>query len=207
MSCVVLYNSPGDDPADVAAWRGYLTAYDPAIDFRVWPETGRPEEIDYALAWLPQPGDLERYRNLKAIFWLGAGVDSLLQDPALPRHVPIVRLVDEGLTAGMTEYVLLHVLRYHRRLPETVDFKSYKRDQQKQLLGIIEPIEDLLHLPDGRTLRMVAAPHPFGGVVVTYEDVTDRLALERSHNTLIAVQRETLDHLCEGGALFTATGG
>jgi glyoxylate/hydroxypyruvate reductase A len=119
VSCVVLYNSPGDDPADVAAWRGYLAAYDPAIDFRVWPETGRPEEIDYALAWLPQPGDLARYPNLKAIFWLGAGVDSLLQDPALPRHVPIVRLVDEGLTAGMTEYVLLHVLRYHRRLPET----------------------------------------------------------------------------------------
>ncbi|HEX6101678.1 MAG TPA: ATP-binding protein [Alphaproteobacteria bacterium] len=101
---------------------------------------------------------------------------------------------------------VLELLRENRRLPETVDFKSYKRDQQKQLLGIIEPIEDLLHLPDGRTLRMVAAPHPFGGVVVTYEDVTDRLALERSHNTLIAVQRETLDHLYEGVALFTGDG-
>ena len=101
---------------------------------------------------------------------------------------------------------VLELLRENRRLPETVDFKSYKRDQQKLLLGIIEPIEDLLHLPDGRTLRMVAAPHPFGGVVVTYEDVTDRLALERSHNTLIAVQRETLDHLYEGVALFTGDG-
>ena len=101
---------------------------------------------------------------------------------------------------------VLEVLRENRRLPETVDFKSYKRDLQKQLLGIIEPIEDLLHLPDGRTLRLVAAPHPFGGVVLTYEDVTDRLALERSHNTLIAVQRETLDHLYEGVALFTGDG-
>ncbi len=101
---------------------------------------------------------------------------------------------------------VLELLRENRRLPETVDFKSFKSDLQKQLLGIIEPIEDLLHLPDGRTLRMVAAPHPFGGVVVTYEDVTDRLALERSHNTLIAVQRETLDHLYEGVALFTGDG-
>ncbi|HXV24534.1 MAG TPA: ATP-binding protein [Alphaproteobacteria bacterium] len=101
---------------------------------------------------------------------------------------------------------VLEILRENRRLPETVDFKSFKRDLQKQLLGIIDPIEDLLHLPDGRTLRMVAAPHPFGGVVVTYEDVTDRLALERSHNTLIAVQRETLDHLYEGVALFTGDG-
>ncbi len=101
---------------------------------------------------------------------------------------------------------VLEVLRENRRLPETVDFRSYKSDLKKQLLGIIEPIEELLHLPDGRTLRMVAAPHPFGGVVVTYEDVTDRLALERSHNTLIAVQRETLDHLYEGVALFTGDG-
>ncbi len=101
---------------------------------------------------------------------------------------------------------VLEILRENRRLPETVDFQSYKRDLQKQLLGIIEPIEDLLHLPDGRTLRLVAAPHPFGGVVVTYEDVTDRLALERSHNTLIAVQRESLDHLYEGIALFTGDG-
>ncbi len=101
---------------------------------------------------------------------------------------------------------VLEILRENRRLPETVDFQSYKRDLQKQLLGIIELIEDLLHLPDGRTLRLVAAPHPFGGVVVTYEDVTDRLALERSHNTLIAVQRETLDHLYEGIALFTGDG-
>jgi glyoxylate/hydroxypyruvate reductase A len=118
VSCVVLYNSPGDDAAEVAAWRGYIQAYDPTIDFRVWPETGAVEEIDYALAWLPRPGDLARYPNLKAIFWLGAGVDHLLTDAALPRHVPVVRLVDDGLTAGMAEYVLLHVLRYHRRLPE-----------------------------------------------------------------------------------------
>ncbi len=109
-----------------------------------------------------------------------------------------------GTEPGFGE--VLEILRENRRLPETVDFLSYKRDLQSQLLGIIEPIEELLHLPDGRTLRLVAAPHPFGGVVVTYEDVTDRLALERSHNTLIAVQRETLDHLYEGIALFTGDG-
>lgn len=118
MSCIVLYNVPGDDPLEIAAWRGFLQAYDPAIDFRAWPETGPVEEIDYVLAWLPEPGDLARYPRLKAIFWLGAGVDHLLRDKELPRQVPIMRLVDEGLTAGMTEYVLLHVLRYHRRQPE-----------------------------------------------------------------------------------------
>ena len=74
-----------------------------------------------------KPGDLARYPNLKAIFWLGAGVDHLLKDKDLPRQVPIVRLVDDGLTAGMTEYVLLHVLRYHRRLPE---LEAQQRERQ-----------------------------------------------------------------------------
>ena len=118
MSIVILYNCPGDDAAEVARWRSYLAAYDPAADFRVWPDTGPVEDIDYCLAWKSEPGDLRRYPNLKAIFWLGAGVDHLLRDPDLPRGPLIVRLVDPGLTAGMTEYVLLHVLRYHRRTPE-----------------------------------------------------------------------------------------
>ena len=39
----------------MAAWRGYIAAYDPTIDFRIWPEIGPVEEIDYALAWIPSP--------------------------------------------------------------------------------------------------------------------------------------------------------
>jgi glyoxylate/hydroxypyruvate reductase A len=124
VSVVVLYNGPGDAPAEIDAWRGYLKACDPGIDFRVWPDTGPLAEIDYCLAWMSKPGDLARYPNLKAIFWLGAGVDHLLKDRELPRHVPIVRLVDPGLTAGMTEYVLQHVLRYHLRQPE---FDAFQR--------------------------------------------------------------------------------
>src|SRR5260370_18094700 len=72
--------------------------------------------------------------------------------------------------------------------------------------SLIEPQEELLHLPDERTLRLVISPHPFGGITFVYEDVTDRLALERSYNTLIEVQRETLDNLYEGIAVFGSDG-
>jgi glyoxylate/hydroxypyruvate reductase len=95
-----------------------LRRLDPEIDFRVWPESGPVEEIDYALAWHHAPGSLRAFPRLKAIFSLGAGVESLLADKELPESVPILRMVDRALTAGMTEYVLLHVLRYHRRVPE-----------------------------------------------------------------------------------------
>jgi signal transduction histidine kinase len=98
------------------------------------------------------------------------------------------------------------LLREQRRLPEQSDFPAYKRDQVRLFSTLIEPLEDLLHLPDGTTLRLTATPHPFGGVLMSFEDVTDRLALESSYNTLIAVQRETLDHLFEGVAVYGADG-
>ncbi len=41
--------------------------------------------------------------------------DHLLGDPALPRHVPIMRMVDPYMTAAMTEHVVTQVLRLHRR--------------------------------------------------------------------------------------------
>jgi glyoxylate/hydroxypyruvate reductase A len=100
------------------AWQAAFRAEDPAIDFRIWPESGPVEEIDYILAWHHVPGTLRHYPRLKGIFSLGAGVEKLLLDRDLPTGVPIVRMVDRALTIGMSEYVVLHVLRYHRRLPE-----------------------------------------------------------------------------------------
>ncbi len=101
---------------------------------------------------------------------------------------------------------ILEALREARRLPEQSNFPEYKREWLRGLNTLIEPMEELLHLPDGSTLRSVAIPHPFGGVLLTYEDVTDRLCLESSYHTLIEVQRETLDNLYEGVAVYGADG-
>lgn len=102
----------------VQLWREAFAKLDPSLDFREWPEVGDPAEIEFALVWHPIKGDLKRYPNLQAIFSLGAGIEHIFSDPELPKHVPVVRMVDHGLTRGMTEYVLMHVLRYHRRVPE-----------------------------------------------------------------------------------------
>jgi signal transduction histidine kinase len=101
---------------------------------------------------------------------------------------------------------VLEALREHRRLPEHPDFPAYKRGIIKTYTTLIESREELLHLPDGMTLRMLVIPHPLGGVLLSYEDVTDRLAIERSYSTLIEVQRETLDNLYEGVAVYGADG-
>ena len=98
-----------------ARWRAQLTRLTQQLDIRVWPEIGKPAEIEYALVWRPEPGFLASLPNLKLILSLGAGVDHLLGDPQLPQHLPIVRLVDPHMTDAMSEYVVLQVLRLHRR--------------------------------------------------------------------------------------------
>lgn len=87
----------------------------PELNFRVWPDEAEPrEDIDYALAWRPQQGELRKFPNLKAILSLGAGIDGIFCDPDLPEDVPVVRLIDRCLTYGMSEYVIYWVLHYHR---------------------------------------------------------------------------------------------
>ena len=114
------------------------------------------------------------------------------------------RLDGEWL-AGQPGYgEILDLLRDRRLLPEVVEYRAHKDDELRLFTSLIDPVETLLHLPDGRTLRRVVSAHPRGGLILTYEDVTDTLALERSFKTLMAVQRETLDHLHEG---LTVVGG
>jgi glyoxylate/hydroxypyruvate reductase len=98
-----------------ARWRAQLTRLTRELEVRVWPEIGDPATIDYALVWRPEPGFLASLPNLKLILSLGAGVDHLLGDPRLPLHLPIVRLVDPHMIDAMSEYVVLQVLRLHRR--------------------------------------------------------------------------------------------
>jgi signal transduction histidine kinase len=102
---------------------------------------------------------------------------------------------------------ILDRLREARKLPEQRDYQSWKKSR----LGLYEtardyPSEELWHVPGGKTLRVVAQPHPFGGLTFLYEDVTERIALESSYNTLIKVQTATLNTLSEGVAVFGPDG-
>ena len=83
-------------------------------EIRLWPDLGEVQDIEYALVWDPPPGLLASLPNLKAIFSVGAGVDHIAADPERPKHLPVIRMVEEGLTAGMTEYVVMQVLYHHR---------------------------------------------------------------------------------------------
>jgi glyoxylate/hydroxypyruvate reductase A len=100
----------------VEVWSKAMRRAAPQLDVRIWPGgVGGIADIEYTAAWLPPPGVVKSLPNLKVIFSLGAGVDAILKDSTLPKHVPIVRVNEPDLTARMTEYVVLHVLLHHRQ--------------------------------------------------------------------------------------------
>ncbi len=92
--------------------------------------------------------------------------------------------------------------RENRLLPEVPDFKSFKKEEQKIFSNILEPLSDLLHLPDGRTIRRTRAPYLLGGVIFAYEDISDRLATKSAYNQLVTVQNEMLNNLDDGVLVF-----
>ncbi len=119
----LLFISAVEDPV---VWRAEFARLLPGDEFRVWPEAGRREDVEFLLVWRPARGSLKGFPNLKAILNLGAGVDYVLKDPDLPKDVPLVRLIDKGLTDGMVEFVLHAVLHFHR------DFHRYREFQERK---------------------------------------------------------------------------
>lgn len=102
---------------------------------------------------------------------------------------------------------MLEDLRARRMLPEVVDFQAFKAGRAAEFQSLLEAREEFVFLPDGRTLKETVAPHPqSGGLIYIYDDVSDRMALERSYRTLDRVQRQTIDTLNEGIAVFGEDG-
>lgn len=111
-----LYKS---EPYRGAVWQRIFAERLPALPFRIWPDVGNPADVAYMAVWMP-PDDLSRFTNLQVLFSVGAGVDQL-DLSRVPAHLPVVRMIEPGLVAGMVEYVTMAVLALHRGLPEYLD--------------------------------------------------------------------------------------
>ena len=123
----ILFHCPWDN-AD--QWLAALRAALPNDEFRIWPDEGDREEIDFAMVWRIPPGALAGFPKLLAISSLGAGVDALIADPDLPRNVPIARLVDPLMSERMAEYVCATVLHHHLGLDRYDEQQAQKHWQR-----------------------------------------------------------------------------
>lgn len=100
---------------------------------------------------------------------------------------------------------LLDRLRSSGKLAEQPEWRNWK-EQALRVYRAIEASEDWWHLPDGRTIRVIANPHPKGGVTLVFENLTEKFDLESRNKTLIRLQGETLGNLAEGVAVFGSDG-
>jgi glyoxylate/hydroxypyruvate reductase A len=110
---------------DPKPWRARMEALLPSHEIVMLDEPFDRASIRYALTWRHPPGALKDLPNLRVILSLGAGVDHLFADPALPDK-PIVRVVDPDLTNRMSEWVVMHALIHLRQLRR---YESQQRER------------------------------------------------------------------------------
>ncbi len=96
-------------------WFPLLQKALPADRLYAWPDTNSGD-IDVALVATHPKSTFANLPKLKLIQSMWMGVENIIDDPELPRGVPVARLIDPGMVAAMGEMVIAHVLDWHRHL-------------------------------------------------------------------------------------------
>jgi glyoxylate/hydroxypyruvate reductase A len=110
---------------DAEAWLDAFEEQLPGFEIRIWPDAGELADIEYLAFMHPDFDILPAFPNLKAMFTRSAGVDDFVNHPNLP-SVPLGKLEPSGGDPMMTEYVVMHALRFHRDMP------AYQAHQEKR---------------------------------------------------------------------------
>jgi glyoxylate/hydroxypyruvate reductase A len=119
------------------AWRETFAAQLPGLEIRIWPEAGKPADIEYLAFIRPDFGVLPELPNLKAMFSRSAGVEAFVDHPRLPK-VPLGKVEPSGGDPMMTEYVIMHVLRFHRDMP---GYQAAQANREWRRTRIVRPEE------------------------------------------------------------------
>ena len=132
------------------AWEVYratlgeaFAAAELAVDLR---QDFPPGEVDY-IVYAPNGPlrDFRPYTRAKAVLSLWAGVEGIVQNETL--KIPLCRMVEDGLTEGMVEWVTGQVLRHHLGLDAALArqdgtwvqvFPPLARDRRVVVLGLGE---------------------------------------------------------------------
>ncbi len=120
-------------------------------------------------------------------------------------YVDLWNLDPSWLETSPSEGEILDQLSTMGQLPQEADYRAW-REAQLKINQTEEHHEDWWHLPDGRYIQVVREQRSDGGVTHLYDNATERYALASRYEGLINVQRETLENLAEGVAVFKPDG-
>jgi len=110
----------------IKGWVNTFKNYDNNIDISIYPDIDY-DKIDCVCLWKHPQNVLGKFKNLKLIHSMGAGVDHIINDPSCPKGIPICRISDDKLSFSMTNYIITAVLFYHRRI------LKYQNDKKNKL--------------------------------------------------------------------------
>jgi glyoxylate/hydroxypyruvate reductase A len=118
-------------------WRDTFAEQLPHLEVRFWPEAGNVADIEYLAFMHPDFDALPTFPNLKAMFSRSAGVETFVRHPRLPK-VPLGKVEPPGGDPMMTEYVVMHVLRFHRDMP---GYQAAQARKEWRRVPIVRPEE------------------------------------------------------------------
>ncbi|WJV68413.1 glyoxylate/hydroxypyruvate reductase A [Pectobacteriaceae bacterium CE70] len=114
-------------------WAALIAQQQPTAIFRQWPEIPDPTAVEYLVAWDAPAELMASLPNLNVLFSVGAGADQF-DFRRLPQSLPVVRMVEPGITRGMVEYATFAVLGLHRDMPCYLQQQREARWQGHQLI-------------------------------------------------------------------------
>ncbi|HYI26795.1 MAG TPA: glyoxylate/hydroxypyruvate reductase A [Bradyrhizobium sp.] len=117
------------------AWRDTFREQIPDLPIRIWPDVGEVKDIEYLAFMHPDFDQLPAFPNLRAMFSRSAGVESFVDHPKRPK-VPLGKVEPPGGDPMMTEYVVMHVLRFHRDMPA---YQAAQANREWRKAPIIRP--------------------------------------------------------------------
>lgn len=142
------------------------------------------DQLTTAVAIFDPSQKLRFYNNAFQTLW---GLDAAWLDSAPDNGAVLDRLRSDG------------------KLPEQPEWRRWR---ESMLAAYLAPdaAEHWWHLPDGKTVRVIANPQPKGGAIWVFENLTEKFDLESKFNSMVKIQGETLDHLAEGVIVFGSDG-
>ncbi|MDD2178385.1 glyoxylate/hydroxypyruvate reductase A [Acidovorax sp. D2M1] len=104
----------------------------PTAELRLGEQLGALDEIDAVVCWYPPEGLLARLPRLQLVQSVGAGIDHISADPALP-PVPVCRIVDTDMAHGMTAFVCWAVIHRQRHMDRYLASAAARRWEEQPI--------------------------------------------------------------------------
>ena len=131
MPCIALLSSS----LDLSFLAPAFQRHRPDVILRAGDRIGALEDIEAVVCWNPPPGLLARMPNLKLIQSIAAGVDHIFSDPEAPMAVPVCRVVDPGMAAGMCAYVNWAVIHHQRHFDRYLAHAARRLWQEEPIVS------------------------------------------------------------------------